>query len=209
MAHARQNKVNFALLSLNRYICLTMSGEEGKKWYAMRATYRRELVAKKALEGASVECFVPMVYCMRIIGGRRRRSLEPAIHNLIFVRAEKGFLQDFKRNLPYLQYMTRSCDGKNVPIVIPDRQMEQFIRVSESSEARFRYLPYDPESLVSGTRICVRSGPFEGMTGYLVRSGSSGRRKVVICIDGVLSLSAVSVTLDQIEVTGPPCSGNA
>lgn len=175
----------------------------------MRATYRRELVAKKALEDVSVECFVPMVYCMRTIGGRRRRSLEPAIHNLIFVRAEKEFLQGFKKNLPYLQYMTRFIGGKNIPIVIPDRQMEQFIRVSESADAKLRYLPYDPERLVSGTRISVRSGPFEGMTGYLVRSGRSGRRTVVICIDGVLSLSAVSVTLDQIEVTGPPGSGNA
>ena len=31
-------------------------------WYAMRATYRRELAVKKILDELSIESFIPMLY---------------------------------------------------------------------------------------------------------------------------------------------------
>ena len=40
--------------------------DEQPKWFAMRATYRRELIAQRALEAASIVSFVPMRYELKM-----------------------------------------------------------------------------------------------------------------------------------------------
>lgn len=59
--------------------------KESEIWYAMRATYRRELDAMRLLEKEKLGCFVPMQYKISIKKGRKVRVLVPVVHNLLFV----------------------------------------------------------------------------------------------------------------------------
>ena len=53
--------------------------KETEVWFAMRATYRRELEAMHLLEKANIGCFIPMQYKISICRGRKVRALVPVI----------------------------------------------------------------------------------------------------------------------------------
>ena len=53
--------------------------KETEVWFAMRATYRRELEAMHLLEKANLGCFIPMQYKISIRRGRKVRALVPVI----------------------------------------------------------------------------------------------------------------------------------
>ena len=50
--------------------------KETEVWFAMRATYRRELEAMHLLEKANLGCFIPMQYKISIRRGRKVRALD-------------------------------------------------------------------------------------------------------------------------------------
>ena len=74
----------------------TLSAPRTEEWYAMRATYRRELQAQSLLKEAGIRSYIPMRTGERTVNGRRRRMQVPAVHNLIFVYAAREALQRIK-----------------------------------------------------------------------------------------------------------------
>ena len=70
------------------------------KWFAMSATFGRELKAKELLDEEQVHCFVPMRYEV-IKQGRHKgtRRLVSVINNLIFVYADRKRIQLLKNQL--------------------------------------------------------------------------------------------------------------
>ena len=80
-------------------------------WYAMRATYRRELAVKKILDELSIESFIPMRYEIIVEKGRKKKRLVPIIHNLIFVHATLSVVKEVKGRIQHLQYMMHTVDG--------------------------------------------------------------------------------------------------
>ena len=103
----------------------TLDTYTDEEWYAMRATYRRELQARSLLESSGIKCYIPMRKQDRTVGGRRQSTEVPAVHNLIFVRTTRERLRQFKERVPFLQYMMdRKGDGKSAPIVVPAAPMQ-------------------------------------------------------------------------------------
>ena len=109
---------------------LILNSPEECVWFAMSATFGRELKAKTFLESKSVKCFVPMKY--QIVNDKKQgkiKKLATAINNLIFVYTTKERIQALKSVAEYLQYLTKPVAGKNIPIIVPEEQMQQFIKV--------------------------------------------------------------------------------
>jgi transcription antitermination factor NusG len=169
-------------------------------WFAMSAPYRNELKAKADLEKAGLYCFVPMRWEVRMKGRTRQRVRVPVIHNLIFVRGTADQLQNFKMDRNYVQYLMRSTlAGKREKIIVPDRQMEQFIRICESDDDSLRYLEPAEVNLRKGTHVRIIGGVFDGSEGYFVRVQGVRNRRFVVTIPGLAAVS-VEVTPDLIEV---------
>ena len=121
-----------------------VSNDEKAVWFAMSAPYRRELRAKQFLEERDIECFVPMRYAIVEKGsGIKQRKMVPAIHNLIFVHTTKERIKRLKQGVDFLQYRTKPVNGKNVPIIVPDRQMNQFIAATKEFNEDIIYLQPD------------------------------------------------------------------
>ncbi len=178
-----------------------MEQEAEKVWFAMRATYRRELIAQRQLDTRGIESFVPMRQEMQIKGGRRRRKLVPAIHNLIFVHAEPSVLQAEKAKMPYLQYMIRrGINERGEKIVVPTDQMERFIAITNSEEAELLYLGASDIPLAEGMRVRIHGGSCDGQEGQLMKLPGFRNRKVVVAIEGVIAVILVNVAPEQIEV---------
>lgn len=175
-----------------------MSSQE--QWFAMRATYKRELLAKDYLTSKGFEVFLPMKTVIKVVRGIKRKLSVPAINSLIFVYAQKEMLQQAKWGVEYLQYITRKEDGKNVPIVVPQRQMEQFIQVVQDDTIDKTFFAPGEVDLSTGTRVRVHGGPFDGYEGVLLKV--KGKRKKQFCLDipNIITLNTVIEKLDLLEV---------
>lgn len=184
----------------NRMALSVDSDKEGMKWFAMRATFRRELAVKAILDEKKIDSFVPMHYVLSEWRRKKVKMLVPIIHNLIFVRWTRGELQQFKSKVPFLQYMTRKVDGKNVPIVVPDQQMTDFIGVTNTHNDELIYLRPGDARLREGTPVRVHGGAFDGREGVFVKIEGRRNRRVVIDIQDVISVAFSSSQADYLEV---------
>ena len=164
------------------------------EWFPMRVTYQRELKLKASLDALGIENFVPMHY--EVVGrdDYRKRALVPAIHNLIFVRTTQKELTDLKmsrRELSPLRYIMKPTEGKGRMEIIrvPDRQMENFIRVASVEDERVKFLEYGDFLAQPGKRVRIADGFFAGVEGVIKRIKNN--KYVVVQIDGV---AAVAIT---------------
>lgn len=160
------------------------------------SAYRQEKKAELALEGRGVRCYVPKRYQVRTIHGKKVRSLQPVVANLVFVYASWDEIIELKRHIDYLQFQTQVIERKRRVMVVPDAEMEQFIRVSEQWEADICY--YRPEELAmqGGERVRVIGGSFNGVEGRLVKITGKRQKRVVLQVEGVI---AVAITVENPE----------
>ena len=169
-------------------------------WFAMRATYKRELVAKEYLASKGIEVFVPMKCEIKVVRGIKRKLTIPAINSLIFVYSTKEALQEAKFGLDYLQYLTRKEDGRNVPIIVPTVQMEQFMNVVQDDTIEKSFFTPSEADLASGTKVKVHGGPFDGYEGTLLKVKGKRTKHFVLDLEGLVAVSTVVKNLDLIEV---------
>lgn len=170
-------------------------------WYAMSATFGREMKAKEFLEKNNVRCFVPLRY--QLVKGRSKdkvRKLVPAISNLVFVNATKDNIKILKTKLPYLQYHTRPDGGKNIPITVPCAQMEQFIAACNTYNEKMSFVRPDEIRLTEGTRIRIVGGAFDGIEGTFVRIDKGKQKHVVINVDRIAAIVLAKVNDGYIQV---------
>ena len=170
-------------------------------WFAMSSPYRRELKARNFLISKNVECFVPMRYAMtEKRNGRKCRQLVPAVHNLIFVHTTRERIKQLKQGVDFLQYRTRPENGKNIPITVPHRDMQQFIAITEKNNEELIYLTPGEIDLKKGTRVRVHGGPFDGTTGIFIKIRGKRSKRVVIEIEGLTAVALAEITPDLIEL---------
>lgn len=177
-----------------------VSISESLEWFAMSAPYRNEMKAKTFLESKGVECYLPCQY--KIVTdryGRKRRKLQPIISNLLFARTTRDYLQEIKTGVHYLQYRTRPLNGRNVPITVPERQMQQFIAVCETHNENLIYLLPEEINLSRGTQVRIIGGAFDGVEGTFVKVRGARTKRVVVQIDGI-AVATAEIEPQYIEV---------
>jgi len=174
-----------------------LSCSESVLWYAMRATYRRELDAMRRLKEAGIGCFIPMQYHFRLKHGRRVRELVPAVRNLLFVHALPSELKRIKLELSYLQYITDTRSHEK--IIIPDVQMQRFIAVAGTYDDQLLYFQPGELNLAKGTRVRIIGGEFAGYEGTFLKVKGARDRRVVIAVEGVIAVALAVIHPDLIE----------
>lgn len=176
------------------------NSEEIPQWFAMRATYRRELKAKSLLEAASLVTFIPMKYAPAK-ENKNKRQLVPAISNLIFVNATPSRLQQVKAKIPFLQYMIDARSREKV--TVPHSQMKQFIAISGTCHEQLLYFTPQELDLAKGARVRISGGEFKGHEGVFVKVKGARDRRVVVQIQGIVAVAMATIHPDFIE---PICS---
>ena len=177
------------------------SNKDSLSWFAMSATFGRELKAKAYLEERGLSCFVPMKY--DIVTDRCRcksKQLVSAIHNLLFVHATRERIQELKRGLDYLQYLTHNVDGRNVPIVVPEEQMQQFIAVCNTYDDNLVYLSPDEINLAEGTPVRIIGSVFDGVEGTFVKVKKKRKKRVVVLVRGIAAVMLAEFTDGYLQV---------
>lgn len=163
---------------------------QSKQWFAIRVTYNRELKVKRELDSLHIENFLPMTHRIVMRGERKIKELVPAIHNLIFVNITATELKSYKAttSLPIRYIMNRET---REPIVIPERQMKNFIAVAGNLSEQIVYLEPNLSNFRKGDKVKIIGGVFEGAEGYFMRI--KGDRRVVVCISGIAAVATAFI----------------
>ena len=170
------------------------------EWYALSAPHRREMEAKRLLEKNKIRCFIPMSTSVVTVGGKKQRRDVPAVSNLIFAQSTRTNLQHVKSGIPYIQYKVNTENGRNVPIIVPDRQMEQFIAISEIRNEKIIYLSPDEINLSKGTRVRVIGGAFNNIEGVFIKLKGKRQKRVVVLVSGVAAVATAEIEPEYIQV---------
>lgn len=157
-------------------------------WFAMRATFNREMKAKEILKSKSIECFVPMRYEMKQNGRKMKRELVPAIRNLIFVHTTESVINETKLHIPYLKHILNVVDGKMRPLIVPNDQMEQFIAIIGIDDQRLTYLDPKEIDFIKGDKVIITSGVFKDKEGVFVKVKGKRSKQVVVAIEGIMAV---------------------
>lgn len=169
---------------------------EKKVWYAIRVTFNREMKVKDDLDLRGIESFIPMKYVMGTRRGRRVKKLVPIIHNLIFFHIEPSVMKEYKATtkLP-IRYIMNPATKK--PVVVPDREMKNFIAVAGTYEEQLVYITPKPGQFTRGDRVRILGGPFEGAEGVLQRV--KGNSRVVVSIQGLVAVATTDIHPSLLE----------
>lgn len=185
---------------------MTAVKPEDKCWYPMRVTYSREMKVKEALDALDVENFLPMQW--RIVDDKkvyRKKKLVPAISNLIFIHASRQLISKLKttrtalRPLRYITAKAVTPANKSEILVVPDRQMENFMRVASVEDERVMFLDNNDFVNRIGQRVRITEGFFAGVEGEIKRI--QGNRRVMVRLEGIAAVAITFVPSSCIELT--------
>ena len=176
-------------------------GREEKVWFAIRVTYNRELKVKADLDARGITNFVPMQYRREERNGRMVKRLVPSVHNLIFINLTPSEMKEYKMrtDLPIRYIMNRET---RKPITVPNREMDNFIKVAGTYDEKLIYLSPDPGDFAKGERVRIIGGQFAGAEGIFVRVKSD--RRVLINVQGVVAVATTFVHPSMIEKITEP-----
>lgn len=174
---------------------------EPEEWFAMSATFGRSMKAKTILESKNVRCFIPMKYTMT--SDRRQgkvRKLIPAINNLLFVFTTKNKIQELKKSILWLHYLVKPENGRNAPIIVPEYQMTQFMKVCDTLDENLVYMTPDEVNLEEGTPVKIVGGDFDGIEATFVKVKKGRKRKVVVLVKGVAAVMMTELSEGYLQV---------
>jgi len=126
------------------------------QWYVLHTKARQEKALAQSLDAIQVRYYLPIIDQMRMHGGRKTRVHMPLFPGYLFLHGSRddAFASDRTRRVAQI-------------IEVPDQQglTEELnnIRLALSSTQPMDPYPY----LKAGVRVVVRSGPLQGMTGYV------------------------------------------
>ena len=167
-----------------------------KQWFAMRDLKRANatLPAYKQLAEAGMEVFTPMTTRFVVKNGKRTRLDVPVMRDLLFVNESRENLDPIVAKTPTLQYRFKKGGKQGEPIVIPAKDMVQFISAVEASNAPKFYSAEEITPLMCGNKIRMVGGALDGHEGILQTVRGSKTKHLIITLP---SLIAVSVDIQD------------
>ncbi len=168
-------------------------------WYPLRVTYSRELKVREIFCGSGCEAFVPMTVRMLEKNGVKEYRTVPAVGNLCFIRACRTAIDEIREAKGLKSYTSYIWNkGTRRPITVPDKAMDDFIRVSETMREDIVYLHELNSKLRQGQMVRVIAGPFSGVEGRVVRVKRS--RRVMVELPGMMAVATGYVPEADLEI---------
>jgi transcription antitermination factor NusG len=156
-------------------------------WYAGYTAARHEKRVAEHFAQRGVEHFLPLYETIHRWNNGRHRVQLPLFPGYIFVRIA---LQERLRVLEVPGFV-RLVGFNSLPVPLPEADIN---RMKEALNKGVLAEPYP--YLTVGTRVEIRNGPLQGMTGILLRRQNKCR--VVISVDLIMRSMAVEVEASDV-----------
>lgn len=165
--------------------------EVGKHWFVMRDLKRPNALfpAYKQLAADRIEVFTPMKWLLKTKNRKPVRIQVPVIPDLLFVYEARAVLDPIVAKIRTLQYRFQKGHAYREPMVVPDADMERFIRAVRVSENPEYYLPEELTSAMYGRNVHIVGGPLAGYEGRLLSVRGSRVKRVLVELPQFLSVS--------------------
>ena len=175
-----------------------------KLWFVFRASYGREDRAFDYLVDDGTYSYIAKRYVEKYVHGKRKRVLETLIPNLLFVYTTKEKADVYVKATPELSFLTYyynhfqlDSGQKNPPLVIPRREMDNFIRATCSHNEHLLFVEPAQCHYKSGDAVRVVDGLFRGVEGRVARV--SGQQRVVLSLSKIGLISTAYIPTAFIE----------
>ena len=164
----------------------------GPRWYAVYTYPRHEKVVAAQLEQKAVEVFLPAFSILSCWKDRRVRVANPVFPSYLFTRID---LRDRIRAVS-TPSVIRIVSFKGAPAPIPDSEIDAV----RSCLAGGNIEPHP--FVAAGERVRVRSGPFEGVSGIVIRR--TNQCKLIVSIGLIHRAFALEISPDDLDnLTSP------
>jgi transcription termination/antitermination protein NusG len=163
-----------------------------RRWYVLYLRSRYEKRVHEELEKRGIESFLPLVTVVRQWSDRKKKVEMPLFPGYDFVRIE---LTEKIRVLEVDGVVKFVAIGSAHPEAVPDKQIESLKLVIASPKTLRKENP-----MKGGEIVKVKSGPFAGAQGIVVRAKNSAR--VVISIESIQQAVSVEVPVEHLEPIG-------
>ncbi len=191
---------------INTLMLKTLSTDAEKKqayWFVMRV-YKNEKTAEERLSGeGGLEFFIPKHAVRRVYHGVESKRLVPFIPSLVFVHASQSEIIAFKRDsFNMLQFSTWEIDGERKYMIVPDKEMSDFIQTCTQNELETTFFNMDELGKIDlkrGSRVRIHGGSLDGVEGFFTRIKGKRNRRLVVMVEDLIA-ATVTVTPDQIEL---------
>lgn len=177
-------------------------------WFLMRAAYGQEQKAKFFLEAKGIEVFLPMKEKCCILNGKRKTKQVSLIPNFLFVKSTETEMKHYvgKGELDFFHHYyvphkdeTGKKIGKNgiKPLVIPEQQMNFFIKWNAVEEEDKLFVPDDNFKFTKNDKVKIVRGKFVGFEGKVCRI--KGQTRVGLIVEGVGTIITAYIPKDYVE----------
>lgn len=158
------------------------------KWYALYTKSRHEKLVSGELEKKGMETFLPLREVTRQWSDRKKIVEEPLFQGYLFVKMPLRERWTVLNTTGAVRLIGKSAAG---PVEVPESELLAVRRFLKEN------IVIDPfPYLKAGERVYVRSGPFKGVEGFIVRKDKHCR--LVISLD--LLMQSISIQIDQAMV---------
>lgn len=163
-----------------------------KFWYVLETRMNHEKKVRSQLEKMGVECFLPSQEIERQWKYRKKKIEQLVIPMKIFVHIEKTA----KLKVLQLTSVSRFMRDRksSTSVIIPDRQMDQFISMVTSSN---KTVEFCNGRIDTGVHVRVKSGPLSGLEGCII--SQSGRTKLRVEISALGGGACVEISREDVE----------
>lgn len=178
-----------------------------KQWFVLRATYGRTEKALGYFQAKNVETYLPMHYVVKIINGNRKLIKEPLLPNIIFAYMTREKTHEFVKKpaltaswIKYYTDKTKPAEpetGKNPPVIIPDNEMTNFIKLTSVNSEHIMVLPPKRCHFKKDDLVRIIEGPFTGVVGRVGRA--AGQQRVIVVLEGLCNVATAYIPNDFIQ----------
>jgi transcription antitermination factor NusG len=162
-------------------------------WYAAKVKYQTERKMKAWLDAQAIENFIPFRKVLIERKGRRIKKEKPVVPGLLFIRTNYKTAYTLRLESKIRMRYIRNLDSNHF-LVVPDKQMEDFMFLLDFSEAAVRI---ENTGMKRGDRVRVIKGDFAGIEGELIRI--KGHKRVVVRLEGLFSLATTYIPASFLE----------
>lgn len=158
------------------------------RWYAVYTLPRHEKAVADRLLNQNIETYLPLYSAARCWNHRRIQVELPLFPGYVFL---KMHITDKARVLAYSGIIRLVSFNSNAA-ALPDGEIERL----RSTLAAWRAEPYP--FLIAGKHVKIRSGPFAGLAGTILRR--KGRLRLVVSLDFIQSAIVFELDVADTQV---------
>ena len=142
-----------------------------------------------------------------VINGKRSKRRVPLLPNFLFVHTTLQTIETLLKSLPTLSFITfyfnhfeTNDNGKNPPLVVPKKEMDNFIKLTDIDDEHIRVVDESQLRYCKGDIVRVTEGAFCGIVGKVAKI--TGQQRVIVEIPGLCNVATAYIPKAFLEVIG-------